>query len=381
MGIREKYSASFLPRGFVVMLALLFLAVLVSCQPGGGAPGKQEAAHLQAVRTVAARTMSMSETLAYVGTVRSEREVKVLARVMGTLSALRFEEGARVRKGQVLAQIAVPDLDLRMQRLAADLRRLQNDQQYLCDTLETDLKLRKSGAVPQARVDASGRGCRGAREAVKAARAASGELSSNRGRATERAPFDGRVLRWLAEPGEHVAPGRPMLHLGNHRLEVVVQVNETDLARGIKVGTPVTVALGGPLTGASGQQQAARVHRVAPTTTGPGRTFEVRIPLPGALQKTARHGTSLDVTFVLVREEGAVAVPEVALSSGVAGATIFVIKDGQARAVAVTPGITAAGWVAVKPPLAQGARVAVTNLDVLRDGMKVYAVQDRGGVK
>ena len=115
--------------------------------------------------------------------------------------------------------------------------------------------------------------------------------------------------------------------------------------------------------------------------SGPGRTVEVRIGLPRELRSAARHGASVDVAFVLAREDGAVAVPEAALSSNVSGATIFVVKKDRVHALRIKAGITDEGWVAVMPPPPRDARVAVTNLDVLRDGMKIYPVEDRGGIK
>jgi len=380
MATRSERSSFFTQHTPAVTFTLLFAVAAAGCKGREAAPESQAQAP-QAVRTVLVRSMNLRKTLDYVGTVRSGREIKVLARVMGTLTALPFKEGASVRKGQVLARVSVPELDARQQRLAADLQRLLTDRDYLCDNLETDVKLQKSGALPQARVDASRRRCLGAREAVKAARAGSRELRSGRGKAVERAPFAGRVLRWIAEPGEHVAPGRPILLLGDERLEVAAQITETDLARGVKIGSSVTLTLNGPLPRLQDVAHAARVRTVAPLASGPARTVEVRIEVPEKLWESARHGASVDVAFVLAREDSAPAVPEAALHSDVSGAVIFIVQKGHVRAARVKTGITQSGWVAVTPPPPIGAQVAVTNLDMLRDGMKVYPVRDRGGIK
>lgn len=380
MTTRLHGSRSTSMRGIIVIFALLALAAVAGCQSRATAP-EPPAEALQAVRTVQVRSMGLSQTLDYVGTIRHGREIKVLARVVGTLTALPFKEGASVRKRQVLARVSVPELDVRQQRLGADVQRLLTDRDYLCTNLETDVKLRASGAVSQAKVDASRRRCSSAREAVKAAQAGSRELESSRGKAVERAPFSGRVLRWYAEPGEHVARGRPILLLGDDALEVAVQVTETDLVRGVKAGSAVALTLIRPTTRLVARKHAARIRTVAPMASGPGRTVEVRIGLPAELRSAARHGASVDVAFVLAREEDAVAVPEAALSSSVSGATIFIVNKGRVTAMRIKAGITDEGWVAIKPPPPRGARVAVTNLDVLSDGMKVYPVQDRGGIK
>ncbi len=333
----------------------------------------------QAVRTVAVRVMDLHKTLDYVGTVRSRREVKVMSRIMGTLTALPKKEGDRVKKGQAVARISAPELAVRQDRLAADVQRLVADKAYLCNLYETNRKLHTSGAVPQTRVDATRRRCQSATQGLKAAKAGSRELRTKRGKGVERAPLTGRVLRWLAEPGEHVAPGRPILLLGDDRLEVVVQVSETDIARGIHPGTPTILTLNGENATARAQKITVPVRTVAPMAKGPGRTVEVRLELPTDQRKLARHGASVNVAFVLAHKKNIVAVPEAALRSDVSGATIFIVKGGTLQALRVKTGITEANWVSVRPQPPKTARVATSNLDVLRNGMKVYAVKTQGG--
>jgi RND family efflux transporter MFP subunit len=326
--------------------------------------------------------MQLRETVDYIGTVRSQKEVKVLARVMGSLTSLPFKEGQRFRAGQILARISVPDLDARERRLAAEVRRAETERRYHCKQLGRDRTLLESGAAPRVKVEASRRLCEGAGEMLKAARASARELGTNRAKADERAPFAGRVLRWIAEPGEHVAPGRPLLLLGDEELEIRVPVSEADVARGIRVGTPALLAPrlpGKERPSAEGSRlERSKVRSMAALATGPGRTIEVRLALSTALRARAVHGTSVAVAFVLAQEGRSLAVPEAAVKSTSSGSTIFVVEEGRTRAVPVKAGITASGWVSVRPAPRPGARVAVTNLDLLEGGMRVYPVEERG---
>jgi hypothetical protein len=72
----------------------------------------------------------------------------------------------------------------------------------------------------------------------------------------------------------------------------------------------------------------------------------------------------------------AVAVPVRALIPDGDTPHIYLVSDGRARRWLVSPGVQQDGWVAVTPPPAVGARVAVSNLEALVDGAVVYAVID-----
>jgi multidrug efflux pump subunit AcrA (membrane-fusion protein) len=56
------------------------------------------------------------------------------------------------------------------------------------------------------------------------------------------------------------------------------------------------------------------------------------------------------------------------------GAALFLVEGDVVRRHSVTTGIAEKGWVAVTSPLPPGARVAVSNLDVLHDGAAIYPV-------
>ena len=90
-----------------VLVLLVFLsAVLASCRE----TRRVDELRPLAVGTAEAQIKQVTKTVSYVGTVHSETEVTVLARVAGRVRVLPFNEGARVKKGQVVARLASPDL-------------------------------------------------------------------------------------------------------------------------------------------------------------------------------------------------------------------------------------------------------------------------------
>lgn len=362
----------------LVVAAMLMMAAAAGC--GGERQGQEagpDKAELHAVRVVAVHPEPIRQTLDYVGTVHAARQVSITSAVPGTLVELDVDEGDRVERGQVLARIDAPDVRARRDRVRAELERASVESAYVCDRLDTDRELAESEVIQRAQLDASQKNCDSARAAVAAAKAQLQELQATLAKTTVTAPSDAEVLRRLAEPGEEVGPGRPLVLLGGGDIEARIPVVESDLHRGIEVGTPARVSL--PASAGDGSHVIeTEVVAVAPLATGPGRSSEVTVALPDAFERL-RQGMSIDVSFVLDEVPDATAVPLAAVRSTARGDVVFVIEEGAARQFGVERGIVESGRVAIEPRLAAGARVAITNIDTLYEGARVYAVEVTGG--
>jgi membrane fusion protein, multidrug efflux system len=357
-------------------------ALLISAASCEAEPPRVVETRPQAVRVIGAQDRLLVHRTAYVGTVRSAREVKVLGRVAGTLTDLPIAEGKHAERGAVLARIDAPDVAARADQARAERERAAAERDYACETFATEQKLYEGGAISAAELDRSRRQCRSGEAAVRAASAQTRELAGRLTDRTERAAFAGRVLEHLAEPGEYVTPGRPLVLMGDGVLELEVAVSERDVAHPVAHGETVDLRHAGRASVAvdtevevhvPGGQITSRVASVAPRADGPSRTFLVRIPLPPDIG--VRHGMSLDVDFILERsDEETTVVPVEAIVRDQQGAALFLVEGDVVRRHSVTTGIAEKGWVAVTSPLPPGARVAVSNLDVLHDGAAIYPV-------
>jgi len=348
--------------GWLLLLPVFFLASCKSPAP------TDEVTRPLAVRTIQVRTGPIKEVLNYVGTVHSRNEIKVLARVAGKVAALPVKEGETARRGAAVAYIAAPEMDARVTRLHADVSRAQEESAFLCQQAKTDLNLLASNAISKLKSDASRQKCESSRAALKAANAGLSELKVLAGNTVERAPFNGKVLQWLAAPGENAMPGRPILIFGDQPLEVRVKVHEKDIGAGIEKGTRVILSPARP------DPTRAEVSFVAPVAIGPGRMLEVRIPVTKKDVSGLQHGMSIDVSFVTSEKPEAVMVPVQALGKKKIGFGVYVVHDDIARWKTVRPSIREKGWIAVEADLKIGERVVVGNLEVVQDGSAVYPV-------
>jgi len=139
---------------FVFLMTVLWAAAGCRTEP----PPTPE--RPQAVRVIAPERRDLVHEVSYVGTVRSAREVKVLARVAGTLEALPVAEGERVAQGAVLARISAPELGARLDQAQAELERTTTERDYACETFATDQRLYDQDAISRAQLDRSRRQCR-----------------------------------------------------------------------------------------------------------------------------------------------------------------------------------------------------------------------------
>lgn len=313
-------------------------------------------------RPVAVRAMKpimndMQNRLSYVGTVHANREVRVIAQVQGTVIKLPKPAGAAIQIGELVAEIDVPDLRANVERLVAE-------RDYWCRRQESDQRLVQAEALPAEQAEASLRACRSAKAALA-------EVDAKLAKAKEHSPISGKVLAWLAEPGQHVMPGQPILLLGDNNLEIHVEVVEEDLLRGIRIGTPAQVR------DWQGNEFQSKVVEVAPVTSGAARTFTVELPMPSPdnHRENFRIGASMRVDFILAANRSALVVPVEAIAGQGDRTYIFLIRQELALKQEVTAGIEQAGLVEVSFPWNGEDWVAVSNLGSLHDSVAVFPVE------
>lgn len=346
---------------------LLLAAVASGC-------GDEKAAAAPEPRALAVRVTNpivgpLREELEYVGTVHGVREARVVARIPGALVDLPIAVGEPVRAGDVVAVVGAPELGARVSRASSEAQRATTERDLACRRAEADARLHEAGAVATLALDASRGRCDAATLAVDSAHSSLAELRAVTSQSTERAPFAGRVLDWLAEPGENVTPGRPLLLVGSDDLEIHVPVIEQDVVRGITAGSPVRLTIRG--------RDAITTHvgSVAPMRTGPARTVEVRVPVPPELASVVAPGASIDVAFVLREEPRALSVPAASLRKKDGRTFVYVVGVGdRVREVPVDEQLVSGDAVAIRGAVTATDSVVVGNLDILEAGTRVYPV-------
>ena len=216
--------------------------------------------------------------LTVAGTTQALQDAIIYARTTGYLSARHVDIGDRVKAGQLLAEIASPEVDQQLEQAKADYRQAEKalEQQEATLDLARVMMTRykaadEENAVAKQAVDQSVAAVRTAQAAVAAAEATVASNGANLRRlreltAFERvvAPFAGTIIQRNVDVGALITAGGPTNNTavapssvtgGPNGLFEIAQLNELRVfvnvpqayASNMRVGLPVSVSVRGNL--------------------------------------------------------------------------------------------------------------------------------------
>jgi membrane fusion protein, multidrug efflux system len=340
-------------RGLPALFALSALSA--GCSNAAAAPSAGESAEtVLAVHLADVERHPVARPVRGTGVVRLKREVDLSFKVGGVVAAVLVDEGAHVKKGQVLARLDPTELDAALRQAKEGATKADRD-------LDRVKKLHGSGALPVAELQNAETGAALARAGLDAA-------SFNAQRATIVAPDDGRIDRRLAEAGEVMAPGRPVLHLSGESRGAVVRLGLTDRdALRVREGDAAKVVL----DARPGAAIAATVTQRASVASPASGTFDVEVRLDEAPEGLL-SGLTAKVEIAHMEDVAAV-VPIGAIASGRAedGSVFVVDAEGRARRVPVKLAFLDADRAGIAGGLDGKDRVVDTGATQLEDGVRV----------
>jgi RND family efflux transporter MFP subunit len=379
--------------GFVARAAAVSaVAMLFACGEKGKTGKGASPPVVQGVELLTVEPSSRAAVGEAPGTVRARTTAAVAPQVMGRLTSVLVEEGARVEGGALLA--TVDDQAARAQLAAAEGgvaeaegAREEADRaiaqaeagRFLAEkTHGRYRKLLAEKVVTQQEFDeVEARRTVAAQEherALKRRAQIEGRIAQARGQADAAraalswakvtAPFPGVIVEKKADPGSMAVPGVPLFVLEDprrHRIEAAVP--EAHLAQ-LKAGSPVRVLL----DAAPDREIPASVTEVVPAIDPSTRTFLVKVDLPPG---TARTGQAGRVRFA-AGTGTSLSVPERAILRSGGSDWVYVVSDDNvARLSPVTLGAPSGGRVEVLSGLRAGARGAESPVERLADGDRV----------
>lgn len=352
-------------RGRRTTSALLVLTALAAgCNGDNGQPAPADpGAHLSPVRVATVERVRDEQSLRLPGMLRAKRRAQPAFLQPGYLAERLVARGDQVAAGQPLAILANPALAPTLDAARARVRELEERLVQLEADYERAVELHQRGLVSTDQLDRA----LAARNATRAAReqavAAAAEAREQVAEATLRAPFDAVIGDLLAEPGDFVMAGQPVLVLsGTGALEVEISLPE-GLSGRLSAGLPVEVrslASGQVLPGEVREFGVARAGRLAPAI----------IELAGLEVAAAgwKPGLSVQVTIAQGPVE-ALAVPLAAVVDPGTGRTrVYTVVDGRAQQTPVEVGRPLGNRVEVRGALAAGDQVVVAGHHHLLDG-------------
>jgi RND family efflux transporter MFP subunit len=356
--------------GGVAAAAALAVTGWILNRPGPGLPASEPP-------TVATATVDRRDLFKEV-TIQAEfrpyQEVELHAKVAGYLRRIPVDFGDRVKAGDPIAVLEVPELgdelnhaSAAMDRARAEARDARLDHERLAGVARTQPNL-----VSQQDLDAAEARDRMAAAALAGAEADVGKYRTLESYTRITAPFDGVVTARYADPGALIQAASssqtqslPLVRLSeNGRLRLDFPVSVT-YAGYIHAGDPVEIRLEG-----SARVIRAPITRFSRRIMADTRTMqtEVEVPNPDLLLIPGMYAT---VVLHLENRPNALALPIEAVAGTGAPSVYRISPDGLIEDRPVELGIESPDYYEVLRGLAAGDRVIVGSRAGLQPGEKV----------
>jgi multidrug efflux system membrane fusion protein len=259
----------------------------------------------------------------YSGEVRARHEADLAFRIPGKLISRKVEAGSPVKAGDVLAQLDPSDMTLNSDTAQAQALAAEIDYNYSKAELERYDNLLEKKYISPAIHDAKRAMFATSKARLEQARSQARVAGNQAGYATLRADRDGLITLVMAEPGQVVGAGQPVIRLAQaDAREVIVAIPESRLAQ-IKVGDPASVRL----WAGEGKPYEGRVREIAPAADMLTRTFSAKIAILDASPEI-RLGMTANVTLGL-SGEAAVSLPLTAVTQKEGQPQVWIIENGQ----------------------------------------------------
>lgn len=329
------------------------------------APAQQAPPDPPSVGVVQARIVKLAPKMALPGTVVSLNDSQLASEVEGRMDWVA-DVGTVVPAGGVVARIDQSIAKLQLDSDRANVERLSAQVKFDRAQASRMENLFSQNAIARATRDQAVSTRDADVGALAQAKAAMLKSQYQYDHSIIRAPFPGRVVQRLANPGEYATVGKAIVRLVDiGSLEVSAQT-PIDSARFLHEGTLVTMII-------EGRPVEGKVRAIVPVGDVVSRSIELRIVVPST---AALVGDAAKVFIPSGEPRDVLAVPRDALVLREDNTYVFKVdRKNTAQRIAVETGTEDGTLVEVKGPIAPGERVIVRGAERLEAGEKVHAIR------
>jgi RND family efflux transporter MFP subunit len=386
--------------------ACLVLGLATGWGCGSGSGKVLEAnthADLPAVAVAKASPQDLSRTLVLTAEFKPYQEVDVMAKVAGYVKQIRVDIGDRVRQGELLATLEVPEMaddlsrakasldrsNAEVRRAGEELQRAQSahevshltytrlagvmkDRPGLVAQQEVD-DARGKDLVSEAQVSAAKSSLVAAQEQVNVAQAELNKVKTLSDYTRVIAPFDGVVTKRYADTGSMIQAGvasqtqaMPVVRLcQNNLLRLILPVPES-VVPAIRAGQAVEVSVPSLKRTFPG-----RVARFANQVQLDTRTMATEVDVENP-QLVLIPGMYAEVDLTLERRKRAIAIPIAAVGGSETDPIAYIVNaDRKVEIRHIQTGLETANRVEVRSGLQDGDLVVIGNRNQLTAGQQV----------
>lgn len=345
----------------------------------------------------------ISSTLTVAGEFQPYQEVELHAKVSGYIRKINVDIGDRIKSGQVIATLEVPELTAQVAGSQAEVRHSQSEiaraqsgvalaeanyaAVHAAHTRLSEASKQRPGLVAeqelddsrardldaQARINVAKSALEATKEQLRVSQADNQRVQSLKDYSVVTAPFSGVITMRYADVGSLIQAGTA----SNTQSMPVVKVAQSDLLRlrmpvpeeevpFIKTGGDVSIKLQ-----ATDKTFPGKIIRFTRELTTSTRTMlaEVDVPNPDLTLST---GMTAQTTIVLQAQKNVLTVPAGAVLKGEGQASVLVVDtDNKVQKVPVTLGIQSPNRIEITQGLSEHQSVIVSGQTNYQPGQVV----------
>jgi RND family efflux transporter MFP subunit len=371
-----------------VWLALVVVALVA----GGWFMLQPRAQTVQTTPIVTTYPSQQYVVLNATGYVVAQRKASISSKATGRLEWLGVAEGSRVKEGDVIARIDNRDVVAQAQSVEASVRAARaNVQQAEVERQNAQVEYRRNQDLvdknfisksaldtAKARLDRGQAAVNSAQANLNAALANARNAQVSVDYTQIRAPFDGVILSKSANVGDLVTPfsnatdskGAVVTMADMTTLEVEADVSESSLAK-VHVDQPAEIVL----DALPDSRFRGHISRMVPTVDRAKATVMTKVKFdaidPRILPEMSAKVSFLSQEVTAAEQKPLLAVSPDAIVQRDGRSVVFVMRDGHAVAVPVTPGVKVGDATAVAGDVKSGEKAIVKPSASLQDGALV----------
>jgi len=325
---------------------------------GGGGPGGAGGGPKGpvGVEIVAAKTGTVQDLVAAVGTLRANESVVIKPEIAGRIAKLGFSDGERIRAGRVMVQLdtSVP---------AAELEQVRAERALALAKYERAVELAEKNFVSAQARDEAGANLQvvDARLALARARLEKSSIL---------APLGGIVGLRNVAPGDFVKDGAELVTLEDtSSMKVDLRLPERVIGR-LRRGQLLEISV----EALPGRTFKASIDALDATVDANGRSILVRGRIPNT-DEILRAGMFARAQVVLSERNDAVLAPEESIVPQGPDLFVWRVTEGKASKIKVKAGVRRDAQVEILEGLAGGESIVIAGqLKLNRDGQEVKII-------
>lgn len=390
-------------RSGLPLVLLTLTGISTSCRQSAADKQTKVAAEPIRVHIAHAAVKPMVRSVVVTGSFHSREQSTLSVKVPGRLETISVDIGSVVKAGDRLAQIERADYELRLKQAEAVLGQARAVVGLPPEGDDDTVDIEDTGTIRQAKAvlqeAASNRNRtrqlhadkiapQSELETVEAAHAVAlskyqdaieeirgrvalvlqrrAEVNLARKQLTDTittAPFDGIIHQRLANVGEYLQAGTPLVVIaGVDPLRLRLEVPEREATQ-IRAGQTVRVTVSG-----NTNVYSTQIARVSPILIEANRMLLVEADVPA--RPPLRPGLFAQAEIVVSESDPVLCVPEGAIANFVGLEKVFVVKEGKAMEKSISTGRRRGGLVEILSGVSAGEAVVI-NPSGLRSGQPI----------